>query len=90
MFCLLQVAERKVTRADLELRLAEAEVAVAKPIVRAARVRLLLGELERGGFEVAAAHARDALTAFEEISRLHIEERDRIKRELDAVTTARE
>lgn len=75
-----------MTRAQLELHLAEAEAAVSLATAQVERRRLLVAALEEAGQPAAAKEARNALSKFERTLRLCVKVRDRVRLELAAET----
>jgi hypothetical protein len=69
-------------RALLQLHLAEAERHVAVGERNLLRQRYLIATLERDGHDTTDAVA--LLTSFSELQAIHIADRDRLLRELDA------
>ena len=64
--------------------LAQAERHVAQGDGHILRQRALIDRLHRDGHETSVAE--DLLRRFEEIQRMHIADRDRLRRELEALT----
>jgi len=71
-----------VDRAILAEHLALAERHVAQGEEHLARQRKLIADLERHGHDTKQAH--DLLAQFESMQALHIGDRDRLKKELEA------
>jgi hypothetical protein len=71
-------------REMLERHLALAERHVAEGQPRVDSQRRLVAELERDGHDIT--EARRMLTAFEETQQLHVEDRDRIRKELEGLS----
>jgi hypothetical protein len=69
-------------RSQLEAELAQSEAAVSAGMEHVRKQREISAKLERDGHEVAAAQARALLVTFEESLRLHVDDRDRLRREL--------
>jgi hypothetical protein len=65
--------------------LAQAEDHVALSRVRIARQTEIVAELERGGHEQAAQTARELLATFEDTLQSHLDDRERLLKELDAL-----
>jgi len=67
--------------AQIAKNLAQAEMHVASGERHIAEQRAIIDELERGGND--ATEAKALLTAFEHTQRLHVENRDRLRRDLE-------
>lgn len=67
-------------RVRVKEQLEQARYRVAEGKQHIARQRKLVAELELDGHE--ATHAREILDRFEDLQRLHIQDRDRLEQEL--------
>ena len=67
---------------DIERRISEAEAAVAQGVEHVRRLRELVTDLDRDGYDSAAAEARKLLGSLEGDLRLRVADFDRIKLEL--------
>ena len=67
--------------AEIAENLAQAELHVASGERHIAQQRAIIDELERAGQD--ATEARALLAGFEQTQRLHIENRDRLRRQLE-------
>ena len=67
-------------RARVKEQLEQVRYHIAQGEKHIARQRRLVAELELDGHE--ATHARETLNRFEDLQRLHVQERDRLEREL--------
>jgi hypothetical protein len=76
-----------MTHADIRSRLAEVESAISLATGLVHRQKEVVADFERRGHECIADLANEVLVTLEESLRAHIEDRDRIKRELDAAMT---
>lgn len=70
-----------MTLAQIAEHLAQAEMHVASGERHIAEQRAIIDELERGGND--AAEAKALLASFEQTQRLHLENRNRLRRELE-------
>ena len=73
---------RQAERADLEERLAVAEVHVTRARKHVMRQREIAEDLESKGHSQIAVMARGLLCLFEEITAVHTADRDRLTRSL--------
>ena len=69
-------------RAVIEQHLARAQMAVYQAIEHVRRHKEIIGRLGHRGESAVLAQARGLLTTFENNLRLHIEERNRVQREM--------
>jgi hypothetical protein len=65
------------------LKIAERHIAEGEALI--ARQSDLLAQLEREGDRIIVAEAKKLMTRFEEIQRLHLADRDRLRAELRAL-----
>ena len=73
-----------IDRATLEDHLAQAECHVIDGEQHVTRQRELVARLEQDGDTAVASEARELLAQFVEMQAMHVADRDRLRRELDA------
>jgi len=76
------VIGKPVDRATLSEHLAQAERQVAEGVLRIARQREVVADLERTGLDTK--EARTLLAELQSLQALHVADRDRLKQELEA------